>query len=268
MGNGGGRMNIVEYFESLTGWIPTADQKKILHDSLKYRRILISAGRQSGKTVVVAVLAMWWMFKHPKPLKVLLISAQNKMVYKYMKNFFDRHPELMDEVNEKGRGDHPPAYGFSKPDGACLFVRGRTDINIRGLPADIVIIDEAASVYDDSIMVAFGNLTGEENKFLLLSTPHHWEKPYSKFAQWLQDPKKHGFKVFTWSCIGLGKTPQGEVWHSGDKLRFQRKEYTPVEHAIYVLGRLPTKQEKAESGEIIGTIVIGDRLRKTKCIVI
>jgi len=241
-------MKIVRYFRHLTGLEPTKDQKRLLKAAMKDPRILISAGRQSGKTIVVAVLVMWWMFESKlRPLRILLVSAQDNIVYYYVKRFFDAHPDMADDVIQKGRVYAVPQYGFSVLEGSELFVRGASERNIRGVPADIVIIDEACSVYDDSILTAMGNLSGTVSKFILLSTPHKLE---SLFAKWLREPQVHSFSVYQWSTEGLS-------WHTEDLMAVKRVEYSAARYAIEVLGRLPTSKELAISGDLIGTVVLG-----------
>lgn len=247
---------IIQYFRMLTELEPTKDQARILKTAIKQNRIIISAGRQSGKTMVVAVLVMWFMFKHNMTLRILLVSAQDNIVYYYVKNFFKNNPDLLLTVTSKGRTYAVPAYGFATDRGSELFVTGPTERNIRGKPADIVIIDEACSIFDESIMTAMGNISGPISKFILLSTPHHYEKPFSLFSKWLQDPKLHKFKTFTWSCEGLS-------WHGKEMLKMKKIEFSPAKYAIEVLGRLPTKEELALSGDIMGMAIFGQVPKRT-----
>jgi len=243
---------ITDYFTYLTGFIPTPDQAGMLKSIIHYDRVEASAGRQSGKTLTASVATMYLAYEFDVPLRILMISPQDNQVYAYMRGFFrgeHREEFTKDLVGSKSVQNIVPLTGFQLGDGTQVKVCGVTERDIRGFPADVVIIDEAALVSNQSILTAMGNLSGEASKLILLSTPVH--NPLintpgePKFMKWLRDPD---YKVFHWSSADL-------PWHNKRLLDIKRKEFTPAHWASEVLGREPTDDEVSNSGDVIGEVI-------------
>jgi hypothetical protein len=233
-------MDIIKYFTFLTGLIPTDSQKKLLKEAIniKEKKILISAGRQSGKTLTTAVIVMWYIFEYGEPVKVVLISAQDDIVYFHMREMFKKHPELVQQLSPRSKlaADLIPIHGFELEKGSIVFIRGATEKQIRGTPADIVVIDEACLVKNDIILTSFGNITGKLAKFIGLSTP---DVDTSLFVKWATD-NKAGFKVHQWSAT-LKECP----WHDKTIEETKKKEYSKERYATEVLGRPKTAAERS-----------------------
>jgi len=227
-------INIEDYFEYLTGLKPTKDQAELLKTltDMSNKKIIISAGRQSGKTLTCAVAVLWYVFEYDKPIKVLLISAQENILYFHIREIFKRHPEFTEEIVAQGVYSLVPLRGFESKRGSIVYVKGATDKQIRGLPADVVFIDEACECKDDVILTALGNLSGPISKFILLSTPHK----DNLFTRWATD-ENSGFKVHMWSAENL-------PWHDKTILETKKKEMSSEKYAVEVLGRPPTIQER------------------------
>lgn len=229
-----------ERFKFYTGLEPTDDQVKVLKDivDIMVKKIVASAGRQSGKTLTVAVGILIWLFDIDigQKINVLLVSAQDNVLYHHIREIFKRHPELEEQLTEVSKlsPNIIPLRGFELRSGNMVFVRGATEKNIRGIPADIVIIDEACEVMNDRILTALGNVTGKIAKFILLSTPH---VDTSLFVTWASD-KKSGFKLHQWSSENL-------PWHDKSITSTKKKNMSHEKYAVEVLGRCPTKAERA-----------------------
>ena len=217
---------IVDKFTEWTGLIPTEDQKKLLREAItqKYHKILISAGRQSGKTLCSAVIVLYLVFYYDKPLKILLISAQDNMIYFHMRSIFRKFPQLQDLLTEKSKLG--PIHGFETLKGSVVNVKNATDRAVMGFPADVVVIDEACKVSNQVMITAMGNLTGEVAKYILLSTP---DDDKSNFVVWYGD-NDMGFRVYTWSAVDL-------IWHDASIEAMKKKTMTPEIYATQVLGR-------------------------------
>lgn len=230
-------MNILKFFTKVTSLTPTEDQSKLLLDlaNLDIKQIIASAGRQTGKTLCCAVAVLWWVFERKDSIKILLISAQYSILYYHIKEIFKRCPEFESSIVAQGTYSIVPLRGFETKKGDIISVRGSTDKQVRGIPADIVIIDEACEIKDDIILTAMGNLSGPISKFILISTPHISK---SLFVKWASDPKEHGFKLHTWSSETC-------KWHSKLLLATKKKEFSQSKYAVEVLGRPPTKAERA-----------------------
>jgi hypothetical protein len=97
-------INIEDYFEYLTGLKPTKDQAELLKTltDMDNKKIIISAGRQSGKTLTCAVAVLWYVFEYDKPIKVLLISAQENILYFHIREIFKKHPEFTEQIVAQG----------------------------------------------------------------------------------------------------------------------------------------------------------------------
>jgi hypothetical protein len=229
---------IVDKFTEWTGLIPTEDQKKLLREAItqKYHKILISAGRQSGKTLCSAVIVLYLVFYYDKPLKILLISAQDNMIYFHMRSIFRKFPQLQDLLTEKSKlgPELVPIHGFETLKGSVVNVKNATDRAVMGFPADVVVIDEACKVSNQVMITAMGNLTGEVAKYILLSTP---DDDKSNFVVWYGD-NDMGFRVYTWSAVDL-------IWHDASIEAMKKKTMTPEIYATQVLGRPKTNEERS-----------------------
>lgn len=231
-------MNIIDFFTKVTGLTPTPEQKallKALTDPTIFK-IIVSAGRQTGKTLTCAVAALWWALEYKIPVRVLLISAQDNWLYDHVRTIFNANrEEFAKQIVQEGTFSLVPIKGFETKRGSKCHVRGCTEKNIRGIGADIVFLDETAEMTDGTITTALGNLSGPISKIVLISTPHVSSSMFVKIAS---NPKKLGFKLFTWSSE---KCP----WHSKTLLATKKKMLTKSKYACDVLGRPPTKAERA-----------------------
>lgn len=230
-------MDINEFFEKMTDLEPTPDQKKLLSSLLNMgiKKIIISAGRQTGKTLCSAVAVLYLVFEWDKPVKVLLVSAQDNILYLHLREIFKSHPEFEDKIINRGTYSLVPLKGFETTNGSLVHVRKATDGQVRGLPADIVLLDECASIKNDIVLTCMGNLSGEVSKFIVLSTPH---KLTSLFVKWAAEPKKYGFTLHHWSGENC-------KWHNPEIESMKKKEYTREKFKIEVQGLAPSKAERA-----------------------
>ena len=241
-----------QYFTYLTGLTPTSDQIALLDAIIEYDRIEVSAGRQSGKTIDVAVAIMYLAYKYHIPIRLFLLSPQENQIYAYMRGFFrGPHREELTEnlVGSKSTQNIVPLGGFTLASGSAVSVAKTIEASIRGEPADIVIVDEAYLVAREMIMTALGCLSGPLSKMILVSTPgplfNKKLKEKSLFMEWLSEPEFH---VFHWSSLGL-------PWHNQRLIDTKKKTLRPAEWASEVLGRAPTEDEISLSGDVIGEVI-------------
>jgi hypothetical protein len=246
------RDEISNYFTYMTGLVATPDQLEMLVSIIEYDRIEASAGRQSGKTLTVAVAIMYLTYKYHVPLRLFLLSPQENQVYAYMRRFFrGQHREELTEnlVGSRSVQNIVPLGGFALERGSSVSVSKTIESSIRGEPADIVLIDEAYLVSRENILTAMGCLSGATSKLILISTPgpkfNKKLKENSLFMEWLDDPE---FKIFHWSSLEL-------PWHNKRLIDTKKKTLNPAEWASEVLGRAPTEDEIADSGNVIGEVI-------------
>lgn len=245
---------IVKFFEDMTGLIPTEDQKNLLHKSvtikpqgrLTYNNILISAGFQSGKTLCSAVIVLWFLFEWAedpanRPIKVILVSAQDSILYEHMRGIFHRHPELLDLVSERSKSgpDVITMKGFDTLKGSTVYVRKSTEKSVLGIPADIVVVDEASRVKEDIILYCIGRLTGDIAKLIMLSTPEPSTSYFVRKVVSVMKKEKDGknYRLFLWSAEKLS-------WHNKEQEKNKLDSYTKAQYASLVLGRPYTEEER------------------------
>lgn len=234
-------MDISQFFEAVTGLVPTQAQKDFLNalaDST-IKKVIVSSGRRCGKTLCVAVYCLWIVFDYTKtvnrPLKVLLVSAQENEIYNHMRDIFTRQPDLTNEVVTKGRDGPIPVKGFDLHNGCKVWARGATGGQIRGKGADVVIIDEACDVKRKIITTAKGTLQGDLFKFVLTSTAHELR---SYFVEVAEDAEKRGYDYYTWSELDC-------PWLDKALIADKKKEFTRVEFMIEVEGKIPPRSMRA-----------------------
>lgn len=237
------QMDILKFFESVTGLTPTPAQEKFLlalADST-IKKVIVSSGRRCGKTLCVAVYCLWLVFEYTKtvnrPIKVLLVSAQENEIYNHMSDIFIRQPNLAKgKVVREGREGRPiPVKGFELHSGCKVWARGATGGQIRGKGADVVIIDEACDVKRKIITTAKGTLQGDLFKFVLTSTAHELR---SYFVEVAENAEKRGYDYYTWSELDC-------PWLDKALIADKKKEFTRVEYMIEVEGKIPPRHLRA-----------------------
>ena len=245
---------IVKFFQDMTGLEPTEDQCNLLHKAvtikpqghINYNNILISAGFQSGKTLCSAVIVLWFVFEwaedaENRPIKVILVSAQDNILYLHMRDMFRRNPELAGKLSDKSQlgADLIPIKGFETQKGSQVFVRKSTERSVLGIPADIVVVDEASRVKEDIILYCIGRLTGDIAKLIMLSTPEPSTSYFVRLVVAVMKKQKEGraYRLFMWSAQKL-------TWHNDAQQKNKKDSYTKAQYASLVLGRPYTEDER------------------------
>ena len=226
--------SVIDFFTRVTKLIPTDSQKALLEtlvDPTK-KKIIVSCGRQTGKTLTSAVATVWLSlnFKY----RIVLCSAQDSWLYNHIRNLFDNNLDLRDFVVSEGVFSIVPLKGYETKNGSVVHVRGATEKQLRGVGADLVILDEAAEMTSDTVTTALGNLSGPVSKIILLSTPHK----SSLFTEIVNDPTKYDFEVFTWSAENCS-------WHGKELLATKKKMLTMQKYKVEVLGLPLNASERA-----------------------
>lgn len=230
-------MNIIEYFQKLTKLKPIPEQCSLLTTlvDLNVKNQAVSCGRGFGKTLACAVATIYFTSELSKeigrPINILLISSQAEM-YDCIDRIFRDNPELTKRLRIQGITREIPSEEFEFEDTHSRVSRHKTTSkSIRSHRADIVLLDEAAGIPKEVIIIAQGCLTGDINKIVLISTPYK----NSYFNEIVNEPKKHGFTLNTYSS---------EIcpWQALTVER-SKKNMTPQEYASEIIGRPPLKSE-------------------------
>jgi hypothetical protein len=251
--------DIVSFFHRVTKLEPTKDQQRLLLTLIDplIKRIAISAGRQTGKTLCCAVAATYLSIYRPNT-RIILTSVQDNWLYDHMTHIWDNNPDL--EVNVKkedieltgqvvidskkkgkkgmirGQGvkHFIPMTGYETTVGTAVYVRASTEKALRGVGGDIAFVDEAAEMTDDTITTVMGNISGDYAKIVLLSTPHKT----GKFTEIIENPEEYGFVLFKWSEEGLS-------WHTPEELASKKKMFSSQKYKTDVLGEPLNREERA-----------------------
>lgn len=143
------------------------------------KRIIIVAGRQVGKTYMLAIYALWWAFT--KPDQCVLIVAptlrQSKIMYNRVRTFgslvpWIRRSRIKDTMTETIFDNNSEIH--------CLPA-GRTGDNIRGYPANLVIFDEAAFIPDPVITAIRPSMSAVDGDMILSGTPFGMNGKFYEF---------------------------------------------------------------------------------------
>ena len=167
-------------------------QKAILSDcSLhlkKYDTIIVSTGRQVGKTTIGIITALKWIFNR-KNYQIGFFSPTHRQAL----SVFNRFKKILKPFEISGMVTFrtAPSTYIEFWDGSKIQFFTSDNDNMRGSTFDSIIIDEACFIKDDifnggilpTVSISLGKKKG---KMLLLSTPK--EKNY--FYKLLTNPSK------------------------------------------------------------------------------
>jgi len=233
--------SLIEFFERVTGLTPTDSQKVLLIklEDFSIKKIITSSGRQTGKSLVSAVFCIWLMFVYAREIKeqiqVLLVSAQESEIYRHINDIFSKNKDYFDLKNSVvavGLKDEVPVKGFIMRDTRSR-VRIAEDVTsqVLGPSADLLILDECASMERKVINEAKGCLSGSIYRTLLISTPHRVGSYFNDIAL---NPSKDGYILSTWTKLQC-------PWHTKEEIEDNKRDLSPMEYNIYVLGIPPSK---------------------------
>lgn len=175
------------------------DQREFLLD-ITVRDIalaIISAGRGSGKTFVLAIYIMWRIFTHDKYQMACMggSTEQSDIIQQYMRGWKRNSPDLKSFTWKDIQGEYRTFAQSS-----CRFV-ACSPTSTRGKHVREVIIDEQAAGEEaggEKYIRAFTwqASTSEDLKIIRSSTPHY---VHGDFLKIWNDYKKLGYKRYRWA---------------------------------------------------------------------
>ncbi len=231
-------LNIVDFFEKATGYKAIPEQAAFLLalEDPSIHQYAVYTSRQVGKSLTLAVWAVYRALHYPNQT-ILLSSAQESWVYDHITRIFKNNPEWKAFVAWVGVKDTIPITGFESTFHSRVLLKTSTEKALRGVPADIVILDESEMIEDDALETAQGNLSGSVYKYVLSGTPPKFDLS-GKFQKIITNPKKYGYATFHWSKLDC----QG--WHSKEELEDNKKNYSHEGYLVDVLGQPLTQEQK------------------------
>ena len=147
---------------------PFPYQGKLLEDPSK--SIVICAGRQVGKSLVIAARALWFAFVHPGTNTYIIASTQRQsmLMFEKLLDYVDDSELIQESVTRKTRTQ----LRFSNGSKIVALPCGRKGKTLRGATAHLIIVDEAAFVPEEVILsVMIPMLATTDGTIILMSTP-------------------------------------------------------------------------------------------------
>jgi hypothetical protein len=201
-------LSIVDFFTKVTGLIPTPKQCEVLNALVDERisNILISSGRQTGKSLCCAVSAIYLGLKSKK--LVALVSAKTNYVFQHLQEIFSTNAGLVPYIKWQGVAAVVPKDGLELTNGSRIQLLTSSEKGVRGASASVLYLDEAELMPNETLSSVYGNLSGAAIKLIVLGTP---SSHYSRFNEILKHPQKYNFTVFHWTELDCS-------WHTPEEL--------------------------------------------------
>jgi hypothetical protein len=202
----------------------TAFQREAL--TLETRHTVLLAPRQSGKSMSLATLTAWWLFRRPRQ-EVLVLSAREDTAKNLLKAVRQvaAHPLLRLSVVE----DLKTRLELSN--GSAVEAVPSSEAAIRGRSVDLLIVDEAAFVSTDLIESAAipTTMARPDARIVLASTPWGTSGLFHDWFQAGSDGTDPATRAFRWS---LSQCP----WVVPSVIEAMRRRLPPLKFAAEVLG--------------------------------
>jgi phage terminase large subunit-like protein len=156
----------VDFAQSL-GIDPDPWQEDILRSDSK--RIILNCARQTGKSSVVAIIALHHALYHPKAM-VIIISHTLQQAAETFRKVHDYYRQIAKPVLSIIESVHR----LELTNGSRIVtLTGQAPDSIRGFSnVSLLIIDEASQVPDEAYYAARPMVAVNAGRIILLSTPH------------------------------------------------------------------------------------------------
>jgi len=195
----------VVFFTEVTGDTPFSYQKEILKTipNMDIDKILVSAAGNTGKTRLLADIALWSstilayvILK--SPYSVIIESGsqeQSRILYDYLKTWIENN----DILSKLVKGE-PLKTNTEFKNGSFIKALPASWKSIFGQHANLVLIDEAVEAGEDLIEDSLRVVaTHKPSRRIFSSTPHEYN---SKFVDmWLKEEEYKDWKRFSWSVL-------------------------------------------------------------------
>jgi len=116
-------------------------QVEMLEAVVAGQDVCICCSRQIGKTEIMAIATVWFAVTRPNTLTCVVSQSrdQAREFYYRVLNLFKKHPILFSLIEKETQGETRLLNGSRIMNRAV----GTEGVSIRGLPIDLLIVDEA-----------------------------------------------------------------------------------------------------------------------------
>lgn len=234
------RKDLSLFFSDVTSLTARPFQIEFFNEvqDLSCKNIVIVAGRGIGKSLAMAVVALWYVLvlaiSENRPFKVVILAGslkQAKICFTYIMDFINNSTFL-----QKHLAKEPTQEEIIFKDGSWIRPLPASEKSIRGHHPDLLIIDEAAEV-EEGIIYAALPMTAPSPfaRQIFSSTP-------SSGTSWIEDKWEHqaepqfsypDWKFFNWNA---------ESFLPADQVALLKKMLPADEYTSEIQG-LPYKRE-------------------------
>lgn len=251
-------MDIVGFFEKVTGFSPFKYQIKFLKD--KSNKIAIKAGRKVGKTTMVAILALYNALYFPKQeiLCVAPVMRQSRdILFAQIEMLIRTNRDIRERVRKLSRGMDMAVVRFDNGSRIIALPAGSTSYRIRGFTPNMIIADEAAFIPEDAWNVLDKSLFGIRGRIILISTPNRNTGRF--FDAFKEDSKFSTYHIPCKKCPRITKQELEDAKKISTYVEYQRdvegefaemgNTFFPVSLVDKCIGKY-NETDEPESGKI------------------
>lgn len=109
--------------------------------TLRFRQVVISVGRQNGKSVLGAIFGIYGLFMHepgPEVVSVASTVPQANIIYKRVKHVIDENPALLRKMEKAPT----KTRGMATRKGGSYKVFAKNAAGLQGVPVSLCLYDE------------------------------------------------------------------------------------------------------------------------------
>jgi predicted phage terminase large subunit-like protein len=183
-------------FATLLDIKPDPWQRDLLTATDEY--IILNCSRQSGKSTIVAILALHHALLNPGALVAILSPSQRQSTELLRK--IRRYNRLL---GQPGGRVTDSATSLELRNGSRVVALPGSESTTRGFTASLLLIDEAAQVSEDDYYAATPMLAATQGRLIILSTPHGKQGIF--WHAWDQGPDWKRVKVTADECPRISK---------------------------------------------------------------
>ena len=214
-------------FARLLDIVPDPRQQGLLTSTDE--RIIINCSRQSGKSTIVAILALHRALLNPGALVAIVSPSQRQSTELLRKasGFYRLIGQPRGRVADS-------ATTLELKNGSRIVALPGSEATTRGFTASLVLIDEAAEVSEDDYYAATPMLAVSRGQLILLSTPRGKQGIF--WHAWDQEPDWKRVKVTADECPRIGKAYLERERRAMGEWRFAQEyccEFTQDDASIF-----------------------------------